>query len=320
MTRFIEGVTLGWPTWALLVFCVAVGIVVGVALHRVLSPVGRWFSSHKVLSEHHEIAGHFFGVVGVIYAVLVAFVVVTAWQSHRRAEDLTLDEQRSVGDLFQIDGHYHGNYPQAKTSRSVLARYAGDMNDEWGKMKKGAPLCGEYSKPFVRCAMDERPERATDGCGYDILQLTFGIRPNKGAADDAILYHEGIDLARTISEEKREVRIHYRERTLPGIIWTAFLLGALILAAMTYCVSGQNRRSQAVRTASFFGMIGMMVALALVFDHPFMGRMQVDGSEWGTMYDQYREELDDNGAVIGTQNLKLLPCPSPRPSLAPAKV
>lgn len=167
--------------------------------------------------------------------------------------------------------------------------------------------------------MDERPERATDGCGYDILQLNFAIRPNKGSADDAILYHEGIDLARTISEEKREVRIHYRERTLPGIIWAAFLLGALILAAMTYCVSGQNRRSQAVRTASFFGMIGMMVALALVFDHPFMGRMQVDGSKWGTMYEQYREELDDIGAVIGTQNLKLLPCPSPPPSPAPVK-
>lgn len=308
MTRLIEEVTLRWETWVLLLVCVLAGIGTGVVLHFVVSPVGRWFSSHKVLSEHHEIAGHFIGVVGVIYAVLVAFVVVTAWQSHRRAEDLTLDEQRSVGDLFQIEGAYHAPYQTANVSRFVLAQYVTEMNDEWQQMKNGVPLCGEYSKPPKSCsAKDDPAELATDNCAYDIVQLTFATNPNKAA--DVVLYHDTTDLARAISEERREIRIHYRERTLPPVIWMAFLLGALILAAMTYCVTGQNQRSQLVRTASFFGMIGMMVALALVFDHPFMGKMQIDGSEWATMYAQFEKALNGKHHVIGSRNGALRPCP-----------
>ncbi|MGA8533904.1 MAG: hypothetical protein WB615_07330 [Candidatus Tumulicola sp.] len=312
MTKLIEEVTLRWEPWFLLVVCVLAGIGTGVLLHLVLSPAGRWFSSHKVLSEHHEIAGHFIGVVGVIYAVLVAFVVVTAWQSHRRAEDLTLDEQRSAGDLFQIDGAYHASYQPAKISRFVLARYVAAMSDEWLQMKNGVPLCGEYSKPFRACTTkDDSYELAADECGYDIVELTFATDPKK--ADDAVLYHEGIDLAQAISEDRREIGIHYRERTLPPVIWMSFLLGALILAAMTYCVTGQNQRSQLVRTASFFGMIGMMVALALVFDHPFMGKMQVDGSEWGTMHARFEKALNGKEPLIGSGHRTLLPCPPTLP-------
>jgi hypothetical protein len=312
MSRLIEEVTLGWETWFLLLVCVFAGIGTGVVLHFVVSPVGRWFSSHKVLSEHHEIAGHFIGVVGVIYAVLIAFVVVTAWQSHRRAEDLTMDEQRSVGDLFQIDGAYHASYQTANVSRVVLARYLAATSGEWQQMKKGMPLCGEYSKPPKACSIkdkDDVAELATDNCGYDVVQLTFATDPHQ--ADDAVLYHDGVALARTISDERREIRIHYRERTLPSVIWMAFLLGALILATMTYCVTGQNQRSQLVRTASFFGMIGMMVALALVFDHPFMGKMQIDGDDWGSMQEQFEKALVGKDHIIGSGIVRLRPCPPP---------
>jgi hypothetical protein len=42
-------------------------------------------------------------------------------------------------------------------------------------------------------------------------------------------------------------------------------------------VEGQSRVLHAIRTSGFFAMIGMLVALAFIFDHPFVGASQISG-------------------------------------------
>src|SRR6202051_4291238 len=97
----IDEATLGWNAGWLLLLWMGIGLATGFIVHiafwllltpyRARRPRRR---SHEIDSQHthkfdtrrsHEIAPHFFGVVGVIYAVLVAFVVVTAWQVRARA-------------------------------------------------------------------------------------------------------------------------------------------------------------------------------------------------------------------------------------------
>lgn len=285
--RTIENNTLSWPSPLLLVVCMAGGIAIGLIVHFTFYPIGKWLSSHEHLTEHHEIANHFIGVVGVIYAVLVGFIVVTAWQAHHRAQDLTMQEQRDVKDLFQLSGAYPANR-ETESVRKMLHDYAHEMSVEWRQMAKGVVICGDCASSGRDCGANTSAQPA-DQLNHCIRERTFGLKPV--TPQEEVIYREGIDLTRSFSESREQIRYRYKQRTLQSIIWWSFLLGALILAFMTYLVPGQNRRSQLFRTAAFFGVIGMMVALALVFDHPFVGKVQVDGSQWGRMETTFASAL-----------------------------
>src|ERR1700724_2937426 len=71
-----------WPTWLQVVFIIAVfsGLsILGLYSVRRLVPVER-------LKQNHEVAGFTFGVIGAFYGLLLAFVIVAAWERFDRAE------------------------------------------------------------------------------------------------------------------------------------------------------------------------------------------------------------------------------------------
>ena len=64
------------PAWFL--FILMVGVPVGLAWVATLLVHGR---TTAVMDEkHNEVAGFIFATVGVVYAVLLAFVVIVVWE------------------------------------------------------------------------------------------------------------------------------------------------------------------------------------------------------------------------------------------------
>jgi flagellar biosynthesis protein FliQ len=297
----VDNATLSWPPALLLILWIVIGVATGVVVHLVFSLVLNLVRRRpRAAARPHEIASHFFGVVGVIYAVLVAFVVVTAWQVRTRAEDLMIGEQHNVDYLFHLDVAYPNH--QARLTRYLLRDYAVDTSAEWGQMERGIPLCGDISEIDVNCfgplgAVSERANRLV----HCIVELTVGLpaaRPDsrfKPTSEllqrNQAIYQEDIATIKAIIESREERRLRYNERTLQPILWTAFLLGALILAAMTYLISGQERAEQLIRTCALFGMVGMMSAIALVFDRPYSGTTHVDGHMWAAMVKHFDSDL-----------------------------
>jgi len=51
-------------------------------------------------SAHNDVAGFTIAIVGVIYAVLLAFIAVSAWESHGKAEEVVQIEANMVGNLY----------------------------------------------------------------------------------------------------------------------------------------------------------------------------------------------------------------------------
>ena len=51
------------------------------------------------LAEHTEVAGYVYAVIGVIYAVVLALVVIAAWEDYRDARDVVADEASAVLNL-----------------------------------------------------------------------------------------------------------------------------------------------------------------------------------------------------------------------------
>jgi uncharacterized membrane protein YgaE (UPF0421/DUF939 family) len=54
--------------------------------------------------EHNDVANFIYAVVGVTYAVLLAFVVVVVWEEYERAKDTVETEANELaGDYFLAD-------------------------------------------------------------------------------------------------------------------------------------------------------------------------------------------------------------------------
>src|SRR5271167_2890282 len=81
-----------------IVFVVAVfggGSVAGLCLVRWLVPLDR-------LQKNHEVAGVTFGVLGAFYGLVLAFVIVAAWERFDMANADALEEATALESLYKL--------------------------------------------------------------------------------------------------------------------------------------------------------------------------------------------------------------------------
>jgi nitrate/nitrite transporter NarK len=80
--------------YAVLVVCGAcIAAVIGLAVVQRLVPV-------TTRKEHNDVAGFIYAVIGVIYAVLLALVVIAVWEDFGRARDTVEGEANAAAEIF----------------------------------------------------------------------------------------------------------------------------------------------------------------------------------------------------------------------------
>ena len=78
-------------------------LTVGAAVYSIgLTLIARWMYGVDRLKLNNEVAGFKFAVVGVFYAVMLAFVVIAVWEDFRKTEDAVRDEAKAAIDLHRL--------------------------------------------------------------------------------------------------------------------------------------------------------------------------------------------------------------------------
>ena len=54
--------------------------------------------------RHNDVAGFIYAALGVIYAVLLALVVITVWEEYQAASETVEQEANSVAEIFLSEG------------------------------------------------------------------------------------------------------------------------------------------------------------------------------------------------------------------------
>jgi uncharacterized membrane protein YgaE (UPF0421/DUF939 family) len=82
--------------YGVLVVC-AVGLAAlgGLALVQRLVPT-------EVRQGHNDVAGFIYAVVGVIYAVLLALMVIAVWEDYEKARDTVEQEANALAEIFWL--------------------------------------------------------------------------------------------------------------------------------------------------------------------------------------------------------------------------
>ncbi len=244
MSLFLSGCPL-WLTGILLIILPAAAAAGAVILIRRHVGLER-------LTTNNEVAGFKFAVVGVIYAVLLAFAVIVVWERFADAEVAVVQEAGAAATAYRLSG---GNDPEALATRAALVNYLRlAITRDWPQMAV------EKESPDVTRALD-------------MLYASAMRLAQNGSRQPAVLL-ELFNQLDTITKARRS-RLHLAVGIVPDVLWTALTLGGILTVAFTFFFGTKNLDAQVMMTSVLTIVVFLGLFVIVTIDHPFTGSVHV---------------------------------------------
>ena len=229
-------------------------LVVGIPLVTVaLQATVRRLAPDIVKGEHNDVAGFLIAVVGVVYAVTLAFIVIVTWEGYRDARDTVHSEAGSLRSLYR-DSQALPEPTRSQLGRLVL-RYGEEVSTgEWPALDDG-----EGS----RAAFDLISE----------MFATLGAIQPTTSAHEAFL-SEALARLDEVSAGRAE-RISVAEEGLLSILWAAIIIGGGVTMGFALLFGVSDQRLHYLMVGAFATVLALQIFVILVLSHPFSGDLAV---------------------------------------------
>jgi hypothetical protein len=210
---------------------------------------------------HNDVAGFIYAALGVIYAVLLALVVIAVWEEYQAASATVEQEANALAEIFWL-GHRLPE-PEGPHLQELARSYAQEVVDnEWPLMEQGrSPLMvSEEGTPAGWTLIDEI--RAT-------LQ---NFQPHTKA--DEQLYAEGLDQVQRLADARR-MRLVAVEEGVPGVLWAVLIFGGIAVVGFTYLFGLENMWAHRLMVVTLAAVIGLALFTIGAMEHPFSGGARI---------------------------------------------
>jgi hypothetical protein len=212
----------------------------------------------EALRRHHEIGSPVFLQMGVVFAVLLAFVFNQVWGEYNAADEAIA---RECGDL-RVAALFANNLPgdDAGKIKGLIADYITSViNDEWPAMQ----------------------QRRDSGVAESHLrQLALGvIRLSSADPDVALTRGELIVLLRS-AQQHRETRLYEMTSGLPLTLWAMLLSYSVTLLGILFFFGMEVVGTQMAFTGVFAGSLAMVMVILGMLNYPFEGGMALQPREF----------------------------------------
>lgn len=235
-------------------------LIIGVTIVVVVIAHALWqrrFSS-ELLRKHNDVAGFVFSAVGVIYAVVLGFVVVVVWEKYDTTVANVETEIASVSDLYRTVAGFTD--PTRTQVRHELREYTNEMiTVEW-------PL------------MAQRVDVAKDLALLEQMAHQVNAYQPKSLGESNAQQTAEMLLSRLF--DARRLRLIQSAPSVPVVLWFALVAGAVAMLAFAFLFGVENRRAQLVMTAILSGLIAVMFIVISEFDEPFNGSVSISDDGW----------------------------------------
>jgi hypothetical protein len=231
--------------------------VLAILAFVVVAVAGFWLVRRRVplevLQEHHEVAGIAFAVLGGLYGIILAFVLVASWERFEAARANVELEANALGDLhFHADGY---DEPTRSQLRGAVMDYLHSvLADEWKTMRDG------------------EPSDATRQLYYAAWNSVLTSRPSQSW--EVALYQSTLQKLDDLGDARRH-RLLYVHTGLPPILWYFLVVFGAVTIAFTYFFGMRNARAQAMITVALAATIACTLMLIDETQTPFAGAMRV---------------------------------------------
>jgi hypothetical protein len=229
-------------------------VIVGgfVASTLVFGYIVEHFTSVEIRSAHNDRAGFILAVIGVIYAVLLAFVAIGVWERFQLAEARTYEEAGSLTTIYRDAG----SFPKPERLRGTIRAYVHSViYHEWPRMRRG-------ERSSISDALLESADRAIRALPVDSARLQ-DIQTQMLAAMDTAL-------------TDRQTRLTIDFIGISSILWTVLIVGAYLTVAFTYLFGFDRPIMQQLMIGGLSLMIGLVLFLVIAMDYPYRGSISVE--------------------------------------------
>jgi len=253
------------PVWALAAIVIGVSVIFSVGLQL----LARWYFGVDLLAANHEVAGFKYAVVGVAYAVLLAFVVISVWEEFETTQHAVHAEAERFYNLYR--NSY--NFPEAtgKKMRDALMAYAVAVRDkDWPEMARGRRGSAAAAKAYTR------------------LSYTIGQTKSEDIALQPSILH-AIDLMQQTADLRLERLSDVGGHVTP-VIWGVLLLGGIITLAYPAFFATTKVVPQVLMTAGLAMIIGATFFLVINLNYPFSGPEGVTAAPIDQVIQRMRQE------------------------------
>jgi Protein of unknown function (DUF4239) len=227
--------------------------IFGLYLVRRMVPLER-------LKRNHEVAGFTFGVIGAFYGLLLAFVIVAAWERFDRADEMIHAEAMSLVSLYRISKGFpqplQANFEQALRNYSLHA-----INVEWPKMAR-----------YIHGEVDSSGRAESPTTYLSLWALVGSYNPSD--ARQTLLVDKSYDQLQQLGQD-RALRYLYSNDALPSVVWLVIYAGLFITVGFSYFFGLDTFPSQALMCGIFSSLLGLTILAILELAHPYQGSVVI---------------------------------------------
>lgn len=209
--------------------------------------------SWESFKENHEVGGFLFNALGLIYAVLLAFVVYATWNDYNESTGV-VDKEADVLQSLYFDSEGLPDENKEIIKEDIIQYIEMIINEDWPLLAKGETNPRSKEKLIELWKNYNKINLVTD------KQIAF--------------FGESLNKLNDVTELRR-LRILSSQNHIPGIIWAVILIGAITSVGFSLFFGTKNLVIQATMTSLFAMTNAIVIIMILALDHPFTGDIKI---------------------------------------------
>jgi hypothetical protein len=223
--------------------------------------------------QSNDVAGFIYAALGVIYAVLLALVVIAVWQEFQAADETVEQEANATAEIFWLA--HQLPEPQGTHIQELCKSYAEEVvHKEWPLMDRGEmpSMTGERGTPSGWTIID------------DIRASLQDFEPRTKA--DEQLYAKGLDQIEELNDARR-LRLVAAEEGVPGVLWSVLIFGGMATISFTYLFGLESTWAHRLMVVTLAAVIGLVLFTVGALGHPFEGGARIGTGAFNLILERF---------------------------------
>lgn len=254
--KYLESVS--WGVGSLIVIGVFIAFaVIGIVFVRKTATV-------KKFKEHHDVAGFVFANLGVLYAVLVGFIVVSVQQRFDRIQEIIYLEASILAQLNRDSEVF--SEKDGTLIRTAIKNYVTSViNDEWPLMAEG-----------------QSSQKTADALNT-IWRVYYDAEIKE--TKQQLWYAESISKLNQLMSS-RLGRLMGTNESLGTEMWVSLIMGGLIIISFLWFFALESLTTHILMASMLAAVTAFLLFLIYSLDTSFSGSISIEPEAFKTVLNQ----------------------------------
>jgi len=246
-------------------------VVFAIAFATIGVLAGRRLLRKQVAAFHNEVVISLFATAGVVYAVLLGFLVVVVWEAYDTAHRNSAEEAATVITLYRLT--YGTEAAHGAEARKFIRAYMDAViTDEWPTMNTA-----KFGSSKARHAIGR-------------LDLQFSQLSHAQKNSDAQVDAEFLSTKSVIIADRNKRLLQASDR-IPWVMWLGAVGGGMIVMLMSFFIYMEDAWPHVLMASLAAALMGLLLFIMVVLSRPFSGPMAI-GPEYFKLAVKVMDDVD----------------------------